>query len=124
MGKKINQLTAVSDATAANNFQLMALCDPATGISGKMTIAQAKTAFAVFKKKYVATGSEGSTLTISELIGKEIVMATREAGSFFETTGSPDSTEFTFDNSTGIVSLGLAVGGAGERFQFLYKTPA
>ena len=123
MGKTTNQLDAADDATVNNKFQLLPLCDPGSGISVKMTIEQAKKAFGTFKIKYVATGSEGSTLTIPDLIEKEIVMATREAGSFFETDSSPDTTEFTFDSPTGEVTLGLAVTMAGERFQFLYKNP-
>lgn len=123
MGKTTNLLDAAGDAVVNNKFQLLPLCDPGTGVSAKMTIEQAKNAFGTFKVKYVSTGSEGSTLTISDLIGKEIVMATREAGSFFETTSSPDTTEFTFDSLTGEVTLGLAVTMAGERFQFLYKNP-
>ena len=121
MGKTINLLSAASDATAANNFQLLPICNPATGISSKMTQAQAKGVYQTFKKKYVATGSEGNTLTISELSGKEILMATREGSVMYETSSGPDSVEFTFDGTN--ITLGLTVGGPGERFLFLYKTP-
>jgi hypothetical protein len=124
MGKTTNQLDPVSDSTAANNFQLLPLCDPGTGISEKMTIAQAKAVFGVSKKKYVAAGTEGATLVIAELIGKEVLSVTREGGEIYEVVSSPDPAEFTLDNTTGTVTLGLAVGVAGERFNFLYKTPA
>lgn len=123
MGKTTNLLDPADDTSVNNKFWLVPICDPATGISDKMTIEQAKNAFGTFKIKYVATGSEGSMIVITDLIGKEIVMATREEGSFFETNGSPDTTEFTFDSTTGTITCGLAVTMAGERFQFLYKNP-
>jgi len=122
--RKVNALDPVADATAANNMQLIPLADPGTGVSGKMTVAQAKAVFASYKVKYIATGSEGTVINIPSLVGKEIVLATRESGSLYEVTSSPDSAEFIFDNTTGDITLGVAIGSPGERFNFIYKTPA
>jgi len=122
MGKTINGLDPVLDSTAANDFQLLPLCDPGTGVSGKMTIAQAKAVFATQKKTYIATGSEGSTLTISELSGKEILLIMRGPGPIYEVDlpASPASDEFTFDDTD--IVLGAPVGGAGEKFLIHYRT--
>jgi len=122
--RKVNALDPVADTTAANNMQLIPLADPGTGVSGKMTVAQAKAVFASYKVKYVATGSEGTVLNVPALVGKEIILATRESGSLYEVLSSPDTVEFIFDNATGDITLGVAVGGPGERFNFIYKTPA
>lgn len=121
MGRTTNLLDSADDATVNNKFQLLPLCDPGSGISAKMTIEQAKKAFGTFKIKYVATGSEGSTLTITELANMEIIQATRENNPLYEVDSSPDPAEFTFDGTD--VTLGVPVGGAGERFLFLYKNP-
>lgn len=120
MGKKINELTARTDADASNDNWLYPLCDPATGVSGKITVAQAKIVFATQKVKYVATGAEGTTITITALAGKEILSIAREGGTIYEVDSSPDTTEFTWDDTD--IVLGLAVTGAGERFLIQYRT--
>jgi hypothetical protein len=120
MSKKINQLDPISDAHAKNDSWLLAQADPVTGIAEKMTVAQAKEVYATKKLKYVATGSEGSTLTIPALLGYSILLIMRESGPLYEVGSAPDSSEFTW-NDTDIV-LGAAVSGAGERFLILYKT--
>lgn len=119
MGKKINELTGVSDITATSNNQLLPLADPVSGVAGKLTIQQAKTVFGTFKKLYISTGTEGSTLTISEVAGKELLSISREAAQIYEIGSAPDTTQFVFDGTH--ITLGLAVGGAGERFLILYK---
>lgn len=118
MGKTINQLTAVSDITATNNNHLLPLCDPGTGVSGKMTVGQAKTVFATQKIKYVATGAEGVTLTIPEVADKEILSVAREGFLMYEVVSAPDSVEFIFDGTD--ITLGLATN-PNERFLIQYK---
>lgn len=120
MSKKINQLDAATDAEAKNDSWLDAIADPVNGIAKKRTGAQAKEVFATKKFKYVATGSEGSTLTIPELLGYDILLIMRESGPLYEVGSSPDSSEFTWDQTD--IVLGAPVGGAGERFLILYKT--
>lgn len=120
MSKKINQLDAATDSEAENDSNLFAVADPINGISKKMTVAQAKEAFGVKHKLYVATGSEGSTLTVPEVQGKQILTILRESGPIFEVGSSPASNQFTWDDSD--IGLGAAVGGAGEQFLILYRT--
>jgi hypothetical protein len=119
MSKRIDQLTAATDAQATNDTWLWLIGDPASGQLYKVTRAQLTAAFGVVQSvKYVATGSEGSTLTIAALASKTILSIAREGGTIYEVTTSPDSEEFTF-NSTDI-TLGRAITGAGERFLILY----
>lgn len=120
MSKKINQLAPTSDAEAKNDSYLLPLADPIDGLSKKMTVAQAKEAFGVKNKLYIATGSEGSTLTITEIQGKQILAILRESGPIFEVGASPLSNQFTWDDMD--IVLGAPVGGAGENFLILYRT--
>lgn len=120
MSKKINQLDAATDAEAKNDSWLDALADPTNGIAKRRTTGQSKEVFSTKKLKYVATGAEGSTLTIPEIAGYDILLIVRESGPIFEVGTSPDSSEFTWDDTD--IVLGAAVGGAGERFLILYKT--
>lgn len=120
MSKKINQLDPGTDADAKNDSYLFAQADPINGLSKKITTAQAKEVFTPKAIKYVATGSEGSTLTIPEILGKQVLIIMRESGPIFEVGSSPDSSEFTWDDTD--IVLGAPVGGAGERFLILYRT--
>lgn len=120
MSKKQNQLDAATDDEAKNDSYLLPLADPINGLSKKMTVAQAKEAFGVKKKLYVATGSEGNTLTIPEIAGKEVLMIGRESGLIYEVGSAPASNQFTWDDAD--VVLGTEVGGAGEQFIILYRT--
>lgn len=118
MGKKINELSAVTDAQAQDSTRLLPLCDSATGISGYMTMGQTKMAIAAFKTKYIATGAEGTTLLISIISGKEILMMAREGGMLYEVVTLPDPAEYVWDGSA--ITLGAATT-IGERFLILYK---
>jgi hypothetical protein len=120
MSKKTNQLDPTTDDEARNDSYLLPLADPVNGLSKKMTVAQAKEAFGVKKKIYIATGSEGDTLTIPELSGKEILIIGRGIGLIYEVGSSPASNEFTWDDTD--IVLGTEVGGAGEQFIILYRT--
>jgi hypothetical protein len=120
MSKKTNQLDPTTDAEAKNDSYLLPLADPINGLSKKMSVAQAKEAFGVKSKLYVATGSEGSTLTVTEVQGKQILTILRESGPIFEVGSSPLSNQFTWDDID--IGLGAPVGGAGEQFLILYRT--
>lgn len=120
MSKKTNQLDPTSDAEAKNDSYLLPLADPINGLSKKMTVAQAKEAFGVKNKLYTATGSEGNTLTIPEIQGKQILTILRESGPIFEVGSSPLSNQFTWDDTD--IVLGAEVGGSGENFLILYRT--
>lgn len=120
MSKKTNQLDPTSDTEAKNDSYLLPLADPVNGLSKKMTVAQAKEAFGTKNKLYIATGSEGSTLTIPEIQGKQILAILRESGPIFEVGSSPLSNQFTWDDND--IVLGAEVGGAGEQFSILYRT--
>lgn len=120
MSKKTNQLDPTTDAEAKNDSYLLPLADPVNGLSKKMTVAQAKEAFGVKSKLYVATGSEGSTLTVTDVQGKQILTILRESGPIFEVGFAPASNQFTWDDVD--IVLGAPVGGAGEQFLILYRT--
>jgi len=120
MSKKTNQLDPTTDSEAKNDSYLLPLADPVNGLSKKMTVAQAKEAFGVKSELYVATGSEGSTLTIAALLGKQILAILRESGPIFEIGSSPDSSQYTWDDTD--IVLGAPVNVAGERFLILYRT--
>lgn len=118
MSKKINQLDALTDNQANDSTKLFALADPTTGTAYKVTLSQARDIFATKKYKYVATGSEGTTITISELAGMEILLVVRESGPLFEVDSSPSSSEFTWDNAD--IVLGTATN-TNERFLIHYR---
>lgn len=120
MSKKINQLDALTDAQAKNDSWVIAQAEPVGGIAKKMTVAQAKEVYATKNKLYTATGSEGSTLTIPELLGYRILLIMRESGPLFEVGASPLSNQFTWNDTD--IGLGAPVGGAGEQFLILYRT--
>jgi hypothetical protein len=79
----------------------------------------------VYDLIYTATGEEGSILTstgvganVAALNGKKILFATRNNGTIFRVSSSPQSDEFTWDNTS--FGAGTTIG-AGERFLFLYR---
>ncbi len=117
MGKKINQLTAAADAEAVDTVKLFALADPITGEARKITVAQARLAFSPKSLKYIASGAEGTTITIADLANKNILAILRETGVIFEVESSPDPAEFTFDGID--IELGTDAG-PGERFLILW----
>lgn len=119
MSKRIDQLSALTDSQVAEDSRLIAIGDPSTGQLYKCTQAQQKKAYSTQKVQYTATGSEGSTLTIAALAGKNIVAVFREGGLLFEADSSPDTVEYTWDDTD--IVLGLAVNYAGERFLILYN---
>lgn len=121
MGKKINELTAATDDVANANSTFLPIQVPTTGVDAvKMTIAQAKAIFGTQKLVYVATGSEGTTLTITALAGKTILTIVRENAFLHEVIlpAVPDTAQFTFDGTN--VGISTATG-AGERFTIQYR---
>lgn len=120
MSKKTNQLDAATNEEAKNDSYLLPLADPINGLSKKMSVEQAKEAFGVKSKLYIATGSETDTLTIPEIEGKQILTILRESGPIFEVGAAPASNQFTWDDTD--IVLGADVSGAGEHFLILYRT--
>lgn len=117
MSKQINALTALTDAQVNDNTKLVLLGNPVNGQLFRGTMAQMKTAFGTKKTKFVAVGTEGATLTISELAGMNILLIAREGAVMDEVTATPDTVEYIWDGT--IITLGLAVN-PGERFVILY----
>jgi hypothetical protein len=119
--KKIYEFAVPTDAQTADSTQLWVFGDPVTGLLYKPTGAQVKRAMSTYKYPYTANGTEASTLTISAIANKEILMISREGQVMWEVEADPDEVEFIFDGTT--ITLGLAVTMPGERFLILYKTP-
>lgn len=102
-----------------NNSALLPLADPSTGKSFKMTMAQLKSVLsAILRVKYVATGSEGTILTISALAGKNILLVVREGSIMYDTVALPDSTEYIWDSTNFTLGQALRLG---ERLIILYS---
>lgn len=120
MSKKINQLDAASNAETQDDANLFALADPTTGLAKKATRAQVKQSIGVTKLQYKATGSEGTTLTIVALAGKDILAILRESGPLFVADSLPmETAEYTWDDTD--IELGAATN-PDERFIILYST--
>lgn len=119
MSKQINQLTAATSAEAKNDSYIFPLQNPIAGDAVMMSIGQAKEVFATKKLKYVATGGEGSTLTIPTIQNYSILLITRGMGIIYEVGSSPDSDEFTWNSMD--IGLGTPVS-TGEKFNILYRT--
>jgi hypothetical protein len=73
----------------------------------------------VYDEKYTANGTEGSTLTISAIKGKKIILLTRESAVLYKVSSNPDSVEYTWDGID--ITLGTPINSAGERFLILYR---
>lgn len=72
----------------------------------------------IYDTVYTATGSEGNTLSIPEIVGKKIVLITRGNSIIYKVSSGPNSSEYVWNDT--IVSLG-AVTVANERFLILYR---
>jgi hypothetical protein len=119
MSKRIDQLTPATDSQVLMPSWMWCVGDPTTGQLYNVTSLQLKTLFAPLPLKYVATGSEGTTLTISTLLGKSIQSIAREGQTIYQVSSSPDSTEFTWNGTS--LTLGLSVN-PGERFLIIYTS--
>lgn len=114
----IKDFPTLTDPQVNDDTKLMPFGIGATGKMYRGTVAQAKKVFGTYKKKYVGLGSEGVTLTLSELAGKEILQVVREGQVLHEIDVSPDTAEFVWDTTD--ITLGLSVN-IGERYLILYK---
>lgn len=119
MSKKQNQLDPATDTEAKNDSYLLPLADPVNGISKKMTVAQAKEAFGVKREIYTGLGTEGATITIPILLGKQVLMIGREMGIIYEVGASPASNEYTWDDVSIVLGTDINIG---ERIIILYRT--
>lgn len=72
----------------------------------------------VYDIKYTATGSEGITLSIPEIIGKKILFVTRESAPIYKVSSAPTSSEYIWNDI--MMTLG-AVTNPGDRFLILYR---
>lgn len=116
MGKKINELVAMTDAESDDNDRQSPSADPITGVAKYETKEQLKNTFMLKRVKHI--GTSGSTITIGALANKDIVFILRETGPIFEVVSSPDPAEFSWDLTT--ITLG-APQGTGERFLIGYQ---
>ena len=120
LGKKINELTPLTDLEAADPARLLVVADPASGIASSATVAQIRSAFGAKTLLYKATGAEGSTLSPGGVAGKNILFIVRESGVIFPAVSSPDPAEYVW--ATPDISLGTPVSGVvGERFLIVYS---
>lgn len=119
MSKKINQLDDATDADAKNDSWFLAQADPVNGTAKRMTVAQAKEVYGVKREIYTCTGSEGTSLTISALSGRQILVIGRGLGFIYEVGSSPASDEYTWDDTT--IVLGAATN-PGEKLIILHRT--
>lgn len=118
MGKTINHLTPLTDTQADDNGRLSPSADPVSGEAGSVTMTQQKLVIGTNHIKYVATGLEGTTLTLADLAQKDVISIAREGATMYEVVATPDSVEFIWDGT--IITFGLAPR-AGERFLILYR---
>lgn len=74
----------------------------------------------VYDEKYVADGTEGTTLSVSAVVGKKILLITRENNPLFKVSSSPNTSEFAWNDT--VITLNASVPArAGERFLILYR---
>lgn len=116
--EKIIDWPALSDAQAEDSTRLIASGVTGTGKLFRMTVGQQKKVYSPQTVYYTADGSEGSTLTISALAGRQILGIWKEGLMLYPVASAPDSVSYTFDSTN--IGLGLATN-PGERYGILYK---
>lgn len=73
----------------------------------------------VYDEIYIATGTEGTTLTVPAIQGKKVLFVVRDNAPLYKVSNNPGSTEYTWD----FTNIGLSVQTApGQRFLILYRT--
>lgn len=72
----------------------------------------------IYDTAYTATGTEGLTLSIPELVGKKIILITRGNSIIHKVSSAPSSSEFVWNDVD--ISLGAATI-PNERFLILYR---
>jgi hypothetical protein len=73
----------------------------------------------VYDIKYIATGAEGTTLSIPEIVGMKVLFITRESSPLYKVSNSPTGSEYIWNDI--VITLGAAVANPGERFLILYR---
>lgn len=72
----------------------------------------------IYDTEYVATGAEGTTLSIPEIVGKKILLITRGSAIIYKVSSGPSSSEYVWNDV--IITLGTATN-LNERFLILYR---
>lgn len=72
----------------------------------------------IYDIEYVATGSEGTTLLIPEIIGKKILLITRGSAVIYKVSSTPTSSEYMWNDTE--ITLGAGTN-TNERFLILYR---
>jgi hypothetical protein len=74
----------------------------------------------VYDGVYNTTGSEGSALSIPEIVGKKLLLLIREGVAQHKVSSAPASAEYTWNNT--VITLGTPVNPEqSERFLYLYR---
>lgn len=122
-----NSLQLVSEAE--NDMQAGCVVDISVSIMYEQNICQVPTDIIdynptdesmkfIYDVSYTATGTEGTTLSIPELVGKKILFVTRGNAIIYKTSSAPSSSEFSWNDIS--VTLGAATI-PNERFLILYR---
>lgn len=72
----------------------------------------------LYDVSYTATGSEGTTLSIPDIVGKKILFITRGSAIIYKTSSAPTSSEYMWNDT--VITLGAATN-PNERFLILYR---
>lgn len=72
----------------------------------------------VYDEKYVATGAEGTSLSVPAVVGKKVLFVSRENAVIYPVSNLPDPAEFVWDGTQ--FELGTATN-PGDRFLILYR---
>lgn len=116
--RKINAFVVLSTAQVGDKTKLFVLGVAADGTLGQATGAQVTLVYSTQKLIYVATGAEGTTLTISALAAMFIIGIWREGTAMYEVVSAPDTVSYIWGGAN--ITLGLAAN-TGERFLILYR---
>lgn len=72
----------------------------------------------VYDLKYIATGAEGTVISMAGLVGKRILLLIRGGNPLHKVSNNPDSTNYVWNDT--IITLGT-VTTPGERFLILFR---
>lgn len=74
----------------------------------------------IYDVAYISDGTEDSTLSVPEIVGKKVVLVIRENAPLHKVSSAPASSEYTWNNT--VIGLGTPVNpDGGERFLILYR---
>jgi hypothetical protein len=74
----------------------------------------------VYDIAYISDGTEGTTLSIPEIVGKKVILVIRENAPLHKVSISPISSEYTWNGTSIVLGVGVNPDG-GERFLILYR---